>query len=353
MRLPALPALPAQLHGVFQLAPGPVPVLMFVRVALAVGVPMLGFTLAGQPLAAVAAGATAMFVTLCDVGTTTRSRAAMMLLGIAAILVGGVAGDKFGGSTGVDEVLVVASAFIAAWVSNSQPGLAVVARYGAVATAAGVGMQITNPLAVGALLAGGLWSLTVGLLVGWLAGLPPSQANMDWRAGLRRALAGADTGPRFAIVVGLTAALALFLANHFGMTRAYWATLTVVLVMRREGMVSLQMTLRYLAGTMLGSPLAARLSHAAGGTHRLIAPLATLAAASSRLGMALNPALGFACMTIFMVLAVDLLRVFTDGPGTLVLGRLMDVGLGGALALAGTVVAGAWHRSAVARDDKA
>jgi len=345
--------MPPQLHDVFKLAPGPVPVLMFVRVALAVGVPMLGFTLAGQPLAAVAAGATAMFVTLCDVGTTTRSRAAMMLLGTAAILLGGVAGDKFGGSTGVDEALVIASAFVAAWVSNSQPGLAVVARYGAVATAAGVGMQITNPLAAGAVVAGGLWSLTVGLLVGWLAGLPPSQANMDWRAGLRRALAGADAGPRFAIVVALMAALALFAANHLGVTRAYWATLTVILVMRREGMVSLQMTLRYLAGTLLGVPVASLLWHAAGGTQWLIALLATLAAASSRLGMALNPTLGFACMTTFMVLAVDLLRIFTDGPATLVLSRIYDVALGGVLAVVGTVLAGAWHRSAVARDGKA
>ena len=48
----AMPPLP--LNEVFKLAPGPVPVLMFLRVALAVGLPMVGFTLAGQPLAAVA-----------------------------------------------------------------------------------------------------------------------------------------------------------------------------------------------------------------------------------------------------------------------------------------------------------
>ena len=186
-------------------------------------------------------------------------------------------------------------------------------------------------------------------MVGWLAGLPADQANMDWRAGLRRALAGADAGPRFAIVVALTAALALFAATHLGVTRAYWATLTVILVMRREGMVSLKLTLQYLAGTLLGIPLATLLWHAAGGTQWLIALLATLAAASSRLGMALNPALGFACMTTFMVLAVDLLRMFTAGPETLVLGRLYDVALGGALAVVGTLVAGSWHRRALAK----
>ena len=337
---------PLPLNDLFKLAPGPVPALMFGRVLLAVGLPMIGFTLVGQPLAAVAAGATAMFVTLCDVGRSTPSRMATMLLGTIAILLGGVVGDKFGGGTGVDEALVIASAFVAAWVSNSQPGLAVVARYGAVATAAGVGMQITDPLAAGAVVAGGLWSLGVGLAVGWLAGLPADQANMDWRAGLRRALDGADAGPRFAIVVALTAALALFAATHLGVTRAYWATLTVILVMRREGMVSLKLTLQYLAGTLLGIPLAALLWHAAGGTQWLIALLATLAAASGRLLMALNPALGFACMTTFMVLAVDLLRLFGGGPTALVLERLYDVALGGALAIVGTLVAGSWHRRA-------
>ena len=65
--------------------------------------------------------------------------------------------------------------------------------------------------------------------------------------------------------------------------------------------------------------------------------------------MALNPALGFACMTTFMVLAVDLLRVFTAGPGQLVLGRLTDVAVGGALAVVGTLVAGSWHRRALAK----
>jgi hypothetical protein len=90
------------------------------------------------------------------VGSTRRGRTGMMLLCLLAIAVGGVVGDKLGGSTGIDELLVIASAFVAAWESNSQPGLAAVARFGAVATAAGVGLQITNPLAVGAIVAGGL-----------------------------------------------------------------------------------------------------------------------------------------------------------------------------------------------------
>ena len=336
---------PLPLNPLFKIAPGPVSLLLFVRVALAVGLPLVGFTLAGQPVAAVAGGATAMFVTLCDVGSTRSGRTKMMLLGLLAILVGGVAGDKFGGSTGIDEVLVIASAFVAAWVSNSQPGLATVARFGAVATAAGVGLQITNPQAVSAIVAGGLGAIGVGLLIAWLAALPADKDDMDWRAGLRRALDGADAGPRFAICAALTAAVALFAAQSLGVNRPYWATLTVILVMRREGMVSLKLTIHYLAGTLLGIPLAALLWQLAG-SQVSIALLATVAAASSRLGMALNPALGFACMTMFMVLVSDLARHDPAGPAPLVAARLYDVALGGALAIVGTLLAGAWHRNA-------
>jgi hypothetical protein len=336
---------PLPLNDLFKIAPGPVPLLLFVRVALGVGVPLVGFTLAGQPLAAVAGGATAMFVNLCDVGSTRRGRVGMMLLGLLAIAVGGVVGDKFGGSTGVDELLVITSAFVAAWVSNSQPGLATIARFGAVATAAGVGMQISNPLAVGAIVAGGLWAIGVGQAIAWLNGLPADRDDMDWRAGLRRALSGADAGPRFAVCAALAAAAALFAADSLGISSPYWATLTVIMVMRREGMVSLKLTLQYIAGTLLGIPLAAGLWLVAG-SQLLVALLATAAAASSRLGMAVNPSLGFASMTIFMVLASDLVRHDIDGPAPLVAARLYDVGLGGALALVGTLLAGAWHRSA-------
>jgi uncharacterized membrane protein YccC len=168
---------------------------------------------------------------------------------------------------------------------------------------------------------------------------------VDWRVGLRRALSGADAGARFAICAALAAAVALLAAQNLGVTRPYWATLTVILVMRREGMVSLKLTIHYLAGTLLGIPVAAVLWQVAG-SQAVIALLATAAAASSRLGMALNPALGLACMTMFMVLASDLSRHDISGPVPLVTARLYDVGLGGVLVIIGTLLAGAWQRHA-------
>jgi hypothetical protein len=48
--------------------------LLFARAAIAVGAPLLIFALAGRRTAAVVAGATALFVSLSDIGRTQRGR---------------------------------------------------------------------------------------------------------------------------------------------------------------------------------------------------------------------------------------------------------------------------------------
>ena len=77
--------------------------------------------------------------------------------------------------------------------------------------------------------------------------------------GVRRALAGTDAGPGFAVCVGIAAAIALFAAERLGVVRPYWAATTVMMVMRREGMESLRLILHYMAGTLaLAGTVAAR-----------------------------------------------------------------------------------------------
>lgn len=339
MTLPAL-------NELFKIAPGPISLQLFARMALAVGLPLIGFTLAGQPVAGVVGGATAMFVSMCDVAATRRGRVGMMLLGLAVMAACGIVGDRFGGSTHIDELVVLGTVFIAAWVSNSHPGLATVARFGAVAAAAGVGLQISHdPLAMAAMALGGASAIVVAHATWVLLGEAPDKDLMDWRVGLRRALAGADAGPRFAICAALTAALSLLAADALGVNRPYWATLTTILVMRREGMVSLRLTLQYMLGTLLGIPIAAGLWQLSA-TPLMVALLCTVAAACWRPGLASNPALGFACVTVFLVLGADLAHHSIGGPAPLLLARLYDVGVGCVFAIAGTLVATAWHRNA-------
>ena len=116
-----------------------------------------------------------------------------------AILAGGTVGTLLGGTTYADEALVLLSAFIAGWVSASHPGIAAVARFCAVATAVGAGMQFTNPGIALAALAGAFIAIISALLDWWLFGLPAQENPVDWRAGLRLALGGVGAGARYPI----------------------------------------------------------------------------------------------------------------------------------------------------------
>jgi uncharacterized membrane protein YccC len=259
------------------------------------------------------------------------------------MIAGAALGAMLGGTTYADEAVVLVAALVAAWVSASNPGIAAVARFAAVATATGAGLQFGDPRIAAAAAGGGAFAILVTIVAWRLVRAAPQDNPMDWRAGVRRALTGADAGPWFAVCVAVAAALALFAAERLGVERPYWATITVMMVMRREGLESLKLVLHYMAGTLAGIALAA----AVGATVQpplVLALLATAFAASARLGFALNPALGFAGFTAFFMIAVDLALASSGAAPHLLSARLYDVAVGCALALAGTLAARALKR---------
>src|SRR5690348_14593538 len=207
----------------FQIGSTPLAFGVTLRAAVAVGVPLIGFAAAGHQTAGVIGGGTAMLVTLSDIGTTRGARIATMSATLCAILIGGTIGDKFGTTTYADETLVLLGALLAGWVASSHAAIAAVARFGALATAAGVGMHMADRAAYPALIVGGVSAIASALVMWKLSGVPPHENPMDWRAGLRRALAGTGAGPRFAFCYACAAALALLLAERLGVTNAYWA----------------------------------------------------------------------------------------------------------------------------------
>jgi Fusaric acid resistance protein-like len=328
-------------NDLFKLGPGPLPLAVALRAGAAVGVPLLGGVATGNVLQGVIAAACALLVTLADIGTTRPTRVGNMVAAGFAILAGGTLGALLGGTTYADETLVLLSAFIAGWVSASHPGIATVARFCAVATAVGAGMEFTDPTVAFAGFAGTAIAITSAFLDWWLFGLPPQQNLVDWRAGLRLALGGAGAGPRYAMCYAVTACVALLVAELLGMSRPYWATVAVLVVMRREGTVSLQMIVQYMIGTLAGILLAALIVRLIPAL-LVIALIAVACAAFARLGLALNPALGFMGFTAFFMLALD---VALQGEAThihLLSTRLYDVAVGCVLALLGTLVATKW-----------
>jgi uncharacterized membrane protein YccC len=84
--------------------------------------------------------------------------------------------------------------------------------------------------------------------------------------------------------------MALFAASSLGVHESFWATLVVLMVMRHEGIASLELTIHYAVGTIVGVLLGAAILHL-GESAITLAVLATLVAALARVGTAINPAL--------------------------------------------------------------
>jgi hypothetical protein len=244
------------------------------RVALAVGIPMIGGVYLGHPHAGVAGGATALFVTLSDIGQTPRIRLATMFAGWTAIVAGGTLGHFLGDTPYSKEIAVLLCALVAGWASGSHPGVAAITRFFAVAAAAGTG-----------------------------------------------------------------AAVALFAASSLGVHDSFWATLVVLMVMRREGIASLELTIHYAVGTIIGLMLGAAILHL-GESALTLAVLATLVAAFARVGTALNPALGFMAFTMFLLFAAHAILASDGGSAPYLLEtQLYDVTVGCIIALVGTLAA--------------
>jgi Fusaric acid resistance protein-like len=309
------------------------------RVALAVGIPMIGGVFLGHPRAGVAGGATALFVTFSDIGQTPQVRLATMVACWAAIVAGGTLGHFLDATPYSKEMVVLLCALVAGWASGSHPGVAAITRFFAVAAAAGTGMRFGDSDVMLSVAVGGVTAFASAFLVwGWFR-IPSDDDVMDWRAGVRRACRGMDAGIRFTACYGAAAAVALFAASSLRVNDAFWATLVVLMVMRREGTTSLELTIHYAVGTIIGVLLGAAILHL-GESAIALAVLATLVAALARVGMAINPALGFMAFTMFLLFAVYAVLASSAGPAPAVLEtRLYDVTVGCVIALLGTLAA--------------
>ena len=169
-------------------------------------------------------------------------------------------------------------------------------------------------------------------------GIPPADNVMDWRAGIRRAFSGVDAGLRFSICYAVAAAVALFAASYLRVTDPFWATLVVLMVMRREGIASLELTIHYAVGTLIGVVIAAAVLYP---IHEpiILAILATGVAAFARVGFAINPALGFMAFTIFLLFVSHATLMSLGVTAPLATARIYDVAVGCALSLVGTLAA--------------
>jgi hypothetical protein len=311
---------------------------VILRVTLAVGIPLIGGVVLAHPAAGVAGGAAALFVTLSDIGTTRAVRFGTMFAGWIGIIAGGTLGHKLGGTPYANETVVLLSALVAGWASGAYPGIAAVTRFFAVAAAASTGMHLSDPDVLLAVFVAGGSAFGAAYFVWAWFGIPAADNVMDWRAGVRRAFDGADAGFRFTLCYGLAAAIALFAASRLGVTDPFWATLVVLMVMRREGIASLELTIHYAVGTLIGVVVATAILSPTEDP-LVLAVLATAVAAFARIGFAINPALGFMAFTIFLLFVSHIVMLSLGITPHLVSTRIYDVAVGCLLSLVGTLAA--------------
>ena len=108
---------------------------------------------------------------------------------------------------------------------------------------AGAGMQWPSGGFLLAAAGGALSALGVIALI-W-AVWPGSHGGnlLDWRETVARTFAFDSPDYRFAIGITLAAATALFAASALHLNRPYWAAISLLMIMRREGTESLRLTL--------------------------------------------------------------------------------------------------------------
>jgi len=111
-----------------------------------------------------------------------------------------------------------------------------------------------------------------------------------------------------------------------------------LMVMRREGTVSFELTIQYAAGTLLGVLVAGMLLRWVEPALAL-ALLATLATALARIGFAVNPTFGYMAFTMYLLFAVQLIELSAGVVPHLLGTRVYDVGVGCLLAMIWTLAA--------------
>ncbi|MDA4118437.1 MAG: FUSC family protein [Thaumarchaeota archaeon] len=275
----------------------------------------------------------------------SRSRLARSLL---VGCVGNAVAFSFGtfvGTTGaVVAVPLVAMGVFLAMAVRVGSGLELVGLTAAVVFTVGVGLPGGSIAAAGTrfwlMLAGGAWALLGALL----------QSSLT-----RRSSPGGGTGApaqkppsrsdilAHSLAVAITVALGLGIAESAGLARDYWVMLTVVMSLRSTPSQTVSFTLMRVMGTAAGALIGLLLTLDTGSVLVLFCFLSVFSFA-----MFATRNMNMVIFTLFLTaFIIILLNLSFPGSGDLAFVRVIDVAIGGGLALAASAVM--WFGSAATR----
>lgn len=270
---------------------------------------------------------------LGDEGGRPLLRLGYMLTGPCALL-GGVAVGGVGWPNSGFIALTVLLGLFYGLVEGGHPLLLLVARF------AGYGLVLGFEVA--ALRATEILAAFAAALAAWLISLAWEAARRAPRqVGVEPALLSLGRALRlwrrrwsFALAGGLSIGAANLVGIWVGLGHAYWATLTILIVLRDDMTESAEAVTHRVSGTLLGVAAVAALITWLPGPQALFAAMVVIAALRWP-ALSLDLTLGTACITAFVLLVADLLAASPVAEMRVLQDRLLAIMVGCCFALAG------------------
>ena len=268
-----------------------------------------------------------------DEGGEPPVRLRYMLVGPGAL----VAGAACGSVTGPHETFIVLTILLGLFyglVEGGHPHLLILARFAGYGLV--LGSTVATLQAVDALAAG------VAALLGWALSLAWDAARRLRRplavqpmgAELRQAIGRWRCRWPFAAAAGMSIGAANAVGLWIGLGHAYWATLTILVVLRGDMAGSAEAITHRVSGTLLGVAVAAGLITLTSGPGQLFVAMVIIAAFRWP-AMRVDLTLGTASITAFVLLVADLLAASPDLAMVALRDRLLATMVGCCFALAG------------------
>jgi hypothetical protein len=268
-----------------------------------------------------------------DTGGSVLERVATHLAAGAVILAGAGLGTLAGGSTVTVTAALVLVGMLYALTEQTHPSIALAGRFLCITLPIGALYVPVAPADVAAVAWTVAYSFAISVIWDAAVGVWRPSTGPRLTAVAERLRA---TGPEivvFAIVVGAAVAADFLTALNIGVEKAHWALFALVLVVRSDETTGRQLAWHLLIGTPIGAFIALFYSELVPTQFGLAVGM-TVAALLRWPAQAIHGCLGFAALTAFIILLIDLIALDTGVDGNPPFERIIDITLGCAFAVA-------------------
>jgi hypothetical protein len=270
---------------------------------------------------------------LGDEGGKPLLRLGYMLIGPSALIAGATIGSIVR-SDGIFVAITVLLGLFYGLVEGGDPHLLLVARftgYGLVLGFAVARLSLPDAIAAGA-----------ATLAAWTVSLAWDVARRRLRelavepvlTSLLRAIGAWRSRWIFSLAAGLSIGAANLVGLWIGLGHSYWATLTILVVLRADMLESADAITHRVSGTLLGVAAVAVLISCTSNAEVLFAAMVIIAALRWP-ALSVHLTLGTACITAFVLLVADLLVSSVGDEMHVLQDRLLAIMVGCCFALVG------------------